>query len=132
MTYGDGVADVDITRSIEFHREHGKKLTVTCVLPKSRYGIVQLDSTRISSFEEKPTEGTGWVNGGFFVLSPAALDAVMDDEQMFEREPINSLVSQGEVQAFFHNGYWQCMDTLRDKQSLEELWSSGNAPWKTW
>ncbi len=132
MTYGDGVADVNITRSIEFHRQHGKKLTVTCVLPKSRYGIVQLDRTKISSFEEKPAEGTGWVNGGFFVLSPAALDAVIDDEQMFEREPINTLVSQGEVQAFFHNGYWQCMDTLRDKQNLEELWNSGKAPWKTW
>jgi glucose-1-phosphate cytidylyltransferase len=132
MTYGDGVADVDITESIAFHRKHGKNVTMTCILPVSRFGMIQLNDTSVTSFLEKPAEGAGWVNGGFFVLSPAALDAVTDDEQMFEREPIETLVRQNQVKAFFHHGFWQCMDTLRDKQKLEELWGSGKAQWKIW
>jgi glucose-1-phosphate cytidylyltransferase len=132
MTYGDGVSDVDITRSIAFHRDHGKKVTMTCILPMSRYGVIRLDDTKVTAFQEKPVEGAGWINGGFFVLSPAALDAVTDDAQMFEREPIEALVNEGDVHAFLHHGFWQCLDTLRDKHYLEEMWSNGSARWKTW
>jgi glucose-1-phosphate cytidylyltransferase len=132
MTYGDGVADVDIAGSIAFHRRHGKSVTMTCIPPISRYGMIRFDDTHITAFNEKPAEATGWVNGGFFVLEPSALDAITDDEQMFEREPIEALVRQNQVEAFFHRGFWQCMDTLRDKQKLDELWSSGEAQWKIW
>jgi len=132
MTYGDGVADVDITASIAFHQEHGKKVTLTSVQPNARFGALGLKDTQIYSFQEKPSDEGGWINGGFFVLSPEAITAVTDDSQMFEREPIEKLVAEGEVHAFFHHGFWQAMDTLRDKQQLEELWSKGKAPWKTW
>ena len=132
MTYGDGVADVDITASIAFHRAHGKAVTLTSVQPVARFGALGLRDTQIYSFQEKPADEGGWINGGFFVLNPSAIEAVTDDRQMFEREPIESLVAQSEVHAFFHRGFWQAMDTLRDKQHLEELWSSGKAPWKTW
>jgi glucose-1-phosphate cytidylyltransferase len=132
MTYGDGVADVDITASIAFHREHGKLVTLTSIQPFSRYGALGLDGNKILSFQEKPADEGGWINGGFFVLSDQAIEAVTDDLQMFEREPIESLVAKGEVQAFFHHGFWHAMDTLRDKQHLEALWSKGNAPWKSW
>jgi len=132
MTYGDGVADVDITASIAFHKEHRKTVTLTSVQPVARFGALGLNNTQIYSFQEKPADEGGWINGGFFVLNPDAIDAVTDDAQMFEREPIEVLVKQGEVHAFFHRGFWQAMDTLRDKQHLEELWQSGKAPWKTW
>jgi glucose-1-phosphate cytidylyltransferase len=132
MTYGDGVADVDITASIEFHKAHGKLATLTSVQPVARFGALGLNNTHIYSFREKPAGEGGWINGGFFVLSPKAIDAVTDDSQMFEQEPIEKLVGQGEVQAFFHRGFWQPMDTLRDKHHLEELWNKGKAPWKTW
>ena len=132
MTYGDGVADVDITASIAFHKQHGKAVTLTSVQPVARFGALGLKDTQIYSFQEKPTDEGGWINGGFFVLDPSAIEAVTDDAQMFEREPIESLVSKGEVHAFFHHGFWQAMDTLRDKQHLEELWQKGKAPWKTW
>jgi glucose-1-phosphate cytidylyltransferase len=132
MTYGDGVADVDITASIAFHREHGKLVTLTSIQPFSRYGALGLDGNKILSFQEKPADEGGWINGGFFVLSDQAIEAVTDDLQMFEREPIEALVAKGEVQAFFHHGFWHAMDTLRDKQHLEALWSKGNAPWKSW
>ena len=132
MTYGDGVADVDITQSIQFHKDHGKKVTLTSVQPSARFGALGLKDTQIYSFQEKPQDEGGWINGGFFVLEPSAIDAVTDDAQMFEREPIESLVAEGEVHAFFHHGFWQAMDTLRDKQQLEELWQKGKAPWKTW
>ena len=131
-TYGDGVADVDITKLVEFHKSHGKLATITSVQPVARFGALGLKDTQIYSFQEKPQDEGGWINGGFFVLSPEAIKAVTDDEQMFEREPIESLVTQGQVHAFFHHGFWQAMDTLRDKQHLEELWSKGKAPWKTW
>lgn len=132
MTYGDGVADVDITASIAFHKSHGKLATLTSVQPLARFGALGLKDTQIYSFQEKPSDEGGWINGGFFVLSPKVLAAVSDDSQMFEREPIEALVARGEVQAFFHKGFWQAMDTLRDKQHLEELWNTGKAPWKTW
>ena len=132
MTYGDGVADVDITASIAFHKAHGKLATLTSVQPVARFGALGLKDTQIYSFQEKPNDEGGWINGGFFVLSPKVIDAVTDDAQMFEREPIERLVAQGQVHAFFHHGFWQAMDTLRDKQQLEDLWSKDKAPWKTW
>jgi glucose-1-phosphate cytidylyltransferase len=132
MTYGDGVADVDITASIAFHRAHGKLATLTSVQPVARFGALGLKDTQIYSFQEKPPGEGGWINGGFFVLSPKVLAAITDDAQMFEREPIESLVTQGQVHAFFHHGFWQAMDTLRDKQHLEDLWATNKAPWKTW
>jgi glucose-1-phosphate cytidylyltransferase len=132
MTYGDGVADVDITASIAFHKSHNKLVTLTSVQPLARFGALGLKDTQIYSFQEKPSDEGGWINGGFFVLDRRAIDAVTDDSQMFEREPIETLVERGEVQAFFHKGFWQAMDTLRDKQHLEELWSTGKAPWKKW
>lgn len=132
MTYGDGVADVNITELIRFHRSHGKQATLTSVQPVARFGGLGLSGTEIHSFHEKPSEEGGWVNGGFFVLSPKVLDDITDDSQMFEREPIEALVARKEVHAFAHRGFWQPMDTLRDKQYLEELWSSGKAPWRVW
>ena len=131
MTYGDGVADVDITRSIEFHKSHGKAVTLTSVQPVGRFGALGITDTQIYSFQEKPKDEGGWINGGFFVLSPKAIDAISNDAEMFEREPIETLVAQGEVHAFFHHGFWQAMDTLRDKHQLEQLWATGKAPWKT-
>ena len=132
MTYGDGVSDVDLTALIEFHRSHGKSATLTSIQPISRYGALGLSGTEIQSFHEKPGDEGGWINGGFFVLSPKVLDTITDETQMFEREPIEELVARREVHAFQHHGFWQAMDTLRDKQFLEELWISGKAPWKTW
>jgi glucose-1-phosphate cytidylyltransferase len=132
MTYGDGVSDVDISASIAFHRSHGKSVTLTGVVPVSRFGLLGLQQDKVTSFQEKPPEEDGWINGGFFVMSPSAIDAITDDAQMFEREPINTLVAQDQVYAFFHHGFWQPMDTLRDKQHLEALWASNQAPWKTW
>ena len=132
MTYGDGVSDVDITALIEFHRAHGKAATLTSVQPVARFGGLVLDGTEIQKFQEKPPEEGGWVNGGFFVLSPKVLDYVTDDSQMFEREPIDALVALREVHAYQHEGFWQPMDTLRDKHYLEDLWNAGKAPWKVW
>jgi glucose-1-phosphate cytidylyltransferase len=132
MTYGDGVSDVDISASIAFHRNHGKLVTVTAVQPPARFGGLVVDGTAISEFQEKPQGEGGWINGGFFVLSPEAIREVHDENWMFEREPMQNLTKRKQVQAFFHRGFWQPMDTLRDKQRLEELWSSGRAPWKTW
>lgn len=132
MTYGDGVSDLDISASIRFHASHGKQVTVTAVQPPARFGSLAIDGTRIREFQEKPIGEGGWINGGFFVLSPKVLSEVHDESWMFEREPLQSLTSQNQVQAFFHPGFWQPMDTLRDKVRLEELWASGRAPWKAW
>jgi glucose-1-phosphate cytidylyltransferase len=132
MTYGDGVADVNITKLVEFHKAHGKLATLTSVQPVARFGALGLKDTQIYAFQEKPKDEGGWINGGFFVLSPEVIKEVKDDQWMFEREPIEALVGRGEVHAFQHNGFWQAMDTLRDKQQLEELWAKGKAPWKTW
>jgi len=132
MTYGDGVGDVDISASIEFHRSHGKQVTLTAVQPPARFGALGLDGTEVYAFQEKPKGDGGWINGGFFVLSPEVFGELHNDAWMFEREPIESLTKKKQVQAFFHHGFWQPMDTLRDKQRLEELWTSGEAPWKTW
>jgi glucose-1-phosphate cytidylyltransferase len=132
MTYGDGVSDVDIAASIAFHKDHAKLVTITSVQPSSRYGVLGLDGTTVTSFQEKPPDEAGWINGGFFVLSPKAIEAVTDERQMFEREPLEALVAQGEVCTFHHRGFWQAMDTLRDKMHLEDLWTKGQAPWKSW
>ena len=132
LTYGDGVSDLDISAAIAFHKSHGKLATVTAVQPPARFGGLRIDGTDIREFQEKPNGEGGWINGGFFVLSPAILNEIPDDSTMLEREPMQSLTAKKQVQAFFHRGFWQPMDTLRDKQRLEELWVSGRAPWKTW
>jgi glucose-1-phosphate cytidylyltransferase len=133
MTYGDGVSDVDITAAVKFHHGHGKLATLTAVQPIARFGVLGIEGTEIHTFQEKPATDLGWLNGGFFVLSPKALDAIPDDPSiMFEREPLEALAKQHNLHAYKHSGFWQPMDTLRDKQQLEELWNSGKAPWKTW
>ena len=132
MTYGDGVSDLNISESIAFHKQHGRLATVTAVQPPARFGGLSIDGTTICAFQEKPRGEGGWINGGFFVLSPAVLDQIRDDSMMFETEPMHNLAMKKQVRAFFHPGFWQPMDTLRDKHRLEELWASGNAPWKTW
>jgi glucose-1-phosphate cytidylyltransferase len=132
MTYGDGVSDLDITAAISFHREHGKSTTVTAVQPPARFGGLGLDGSTVYAFQEKPKGEGGWINGGFFVLSPEVLNEVHEESSMFELEPMQNLTARNEVRAFFHRGFWQPMDTLRDKQRLEELWATGRAPWKTW
>lgn len=132
MTYGDGVGDVDISAEIEFHKRHGKSATVTAVRSPARFGSLNIEGTAIKSFQEKPIGEGGWINGGFFVLKPSVFQEIQDQSSMFEREPIQSLTAKNQVQAFFHDGFWQPMDTLRDKHRLDELWASGRAPWKTW
>ncbi len=132
LTYGDGVADVDIGSLLEFHKSHGKLATVTIVRPPARFGGVSLEGDRISSFTEKPQTGEGWINGGFFVLEPGALEYIVDDETIWERDPLEGLARDGELMAFRHTGFWQPMDTLREKHLLDRLWQSGEAPWKVW
>jgi glucose-1-phosphate cytidylyltransferase len=132
FTYGDGLSDVDITSTIDFHRRHGKVATVTAVLPPGRYGALALDGPQVSSFVEKPRGDGGFINGGFFVLSPRCLDFIDGDDTSWESTPLARLSADGEMMAYEHRGFWQAMDTLRDKTTLEELWSSGRAPWKKW
>ena len=132
FTYGDGVSDLDIGASIEFHRQHGKLATVTAVQPPGRYGALQLADTTVSGFVEKPRGDGGLINGGFFVLSPGCLDLIAGDGTTWESEPLTRLAQMDELRAFRHTGFWQPMDTLREKNLLEELWASGRAPWKRW
>lgn len=132
MTYGDGVSDVDISATITFHRGHRRKVTLTAIQPPARFGALGIEQSLVYAFQEKPKGEGGWINGGFFVLSPEVLREIADDSTMFERDTLESLSSRKEVQAYFHRGFWQAMDTLRDKQRLEELWAGGKAPWKTW
>lgn len=132
LTYGDGVSDVNISAAIDFHRSHGRKATVTAVRPASRFGQLELSGSTVERFAEKPLEEGGWINGGFFVLSPDVIDLIDGDQTIWEREPMERLAAQGNLQAYFHEGFWQPMDTLRDRQNLEELWRSRQAPWKTW
>ena len=133
-TYGDGVSNVDITATIEFHRKHGKEATVTAVQPPGRFGAfsLQADQTLVDSFMEKPQGDGAWINGGFFVLDRKVLDRIHGDDTVFEQEPMRSLSADGQLHAWRHTGFWQPMDTLRDKHVLEELWASGKAPWKSW
>jgi len=132
FTYGDGVADVDITALTQFHKMQGTKATVTAVQPPGRYGALRMESDLVQEFQEKPIGDGAWINGGFFVLEPTAIDLVKDDRTIWEREPMEALADRQELAAFRHNGFWRPMDTLRDKVALEELWDSGKAPWKIW
>jgi glucose-1-phosphate cytidylyltransferase len=132
MTYGDGVGSVNITELLAFHRQHGKLATMTATQPPGRFGAVKIEGHSVTSFLEKPTGDGAWINGGFFVLSPKALELIEGDDTIWEREPIETLAKSGQLQAYFHPGFWQPMDTLRDKNYLEDLWQSGKAPWKVW
>ena len=132
LTYGDGVGSVDISALVKFHQAHGKLATMTAVQPPGRFGALEINGTQINSFLEKPQGDGGWINGGFFVLNPKVLSLIDGDETLWEKQPLESLAKQGQLQSYFHSGFWQPMDTLRDKNHLEELWASGKAPWKFW
>lgn len=133
LTYGDGVADIDVTKLLEFHRAQGKQATLTAVQPLGRFGALELDDAgAVECFREKPLGDGDWINGGYFVMEPSVLDRIAGDDTVLEREPLESLAADGELAAFKHAGFWQPMDTLRDKRHLEELWESGRAPWKVW
>lgn len=132
FTYGDVISDVDITRLIAFHRREGRLATLTTTRMPGRFGVLSLDGGRVSSFEEKPHNGGGWINGGFFVLSPQVLNYITDDTTMWEQEPAEALARKHQFAAYTHDGFWHPMDTLRDKSHLEELWAAGSAPWKVW
>ena len=132
FTYGDGVADIDITAQVAYHRQHGKRATVTAVQPPGRYGALSMEGKIVRGFVEKPQGDGGWINGGFFVLSPSCLDIIADDKTSWEAESLNQLAAEGELMSYEHRGFWQPMDTLRDKNHLESLWQSGKAPWKVW
>lgn len=132
FTYGDGVGDIDITRSIALHRQHGKLATLTATYPPGRFGALQMEGGRITDFLEKPQGDGGMINGGYFVLSPKVIDYIDDDATIWEQEPLRNLAHDGQLMAYEHHGFWQPMDTLRDKQHLEVLWSGGKAPWRIW
>jgi glucose-1-phosphate cytidylyltransferase len=133
LTYGDGVSDVDIKKLVEFHKAHGKIATLTAVRPPARFGSISMkDDGHIIEFKEKPQLGEGWINGGFFVLEPKVIDYIEGDSTIWERKPMELLAAEGEMGVFKHTGFWQPMDTLREKIHLEELWASGKAPWKLW
>lgn len=132
MTYGDGVCDVDIAELVAFHRRHGGLATVTATYPPGRFGALKIRGDHVRSFIEKPKEEGGMINGGFFVLSPKVIDLITGDDSFWEREPLETLAECGQLYAYKHKGFWQPMDTLRDKVLLEELWASGQAPWKVW
>lgn len=132
FTYGDGVADVDIKKLLAFHKSKGAKATMTTVQPPGRFGALVVEDGRVTRFQEKPKGDGGWINGGFFVLSPAVIGYIKGDETVWERDPLERLASEGSLAAYYHHGFWQPMDTLRDKTHLEELWGSGKAPWKVW
>jgi glucose-1-phosphate cytidylyltransferase len=133
LTYGDGVCDVNIAETVKFHQEHGKLITMTAIQPEGRFGALGIDKNQtIHSFLEKPKGDNSWINGGFFVCQPEVVNYIDGDATIFEREPLEKLASEGNLKAYKHNGFWQCMDTLRDKNKLEELWESGTPPWKNW
>jgi glucose-1-phosphate cytidylyltransferase len=132
LTWGDGVSDVDLDRLLEFHRSHGKLATMTAVRPPARFGHMELDGSLVTEFSEKPQAREGWINGAFFVLEPPVLDYIDGDDTHWEREPLERLAAEGQLMAYRHESFWQCMDTLRDKVLLESLWARGDAPWKTW
>ena len=132
LTYGDGLADVNLAELIAFHHDHGCLATLTSVQPPGRFGSLQLEGDQVMAFEEKPSGDGAWINGGFFVLSPKVLDYIEGDTTIWEKQPMETLASTRQLKSYFHRGFWLAMDTLRDKHKLEELWHSGNAPWKTW
>ena len=131
FTYGDGVSDVDITKLISFHKSHGKLATVTAVQPPGRFGALEINGVNVKNFVEKPHGDGAYINGGFFVLSPKVIGLIEGDQTTWEADPLRSLAASNQLDAFIHNGFWQPMDTMRDKQYLEDLWGSGRAPWKT-
>ena len=132
LTYGDGVSDVPIDKLVAFHQEHGKLCTMTAVKPEGRFGILDLDGNKVNTFREKSKQDVGYINGGYMVLQPEIFDYIEGDETTFEREPLEHVAEEGNLMAFKHKGFWQCMDTLRDRQKLEKLWAKGDAPWKVW
>jgi glucose-1-phosphate cytidylyltransferase len=132
LTYGDGVSSVNISESILFHKSHGKKATLTATLPPGRFGALKFNGNQVEKFEEKPEGDGAFINGGFFVLNKSVIDRIKGDQTVWEQEPLRGLASEGELMAFRHTGFWQPMDTLREKQKLEELWESDKAPWKKW
>ncbi|MFH1154533.1 MAG: glucose-1-phosphate cytidylyltransferase [Pseudomonadota bacterium] len=132
LTWGDGLADIDIPALLSFHKSHGKLATLTAVRPPARYGHMEFDGNRVASFTEKPQTGEGWINGAFFVFEPGIFDYIEGDSTQFEKEPLEGLAKDGELMAYKHTSYWQCMDTLREKYILQKNWESGNAPWKVW
>lgn len=132
MTYGDGVGDVDINALVASHKKAGKKATVTAVQPPGRFGLLQVESESVTGFIEKPEGDGGWINGGFFVLEPSVLEMIKGDGTTWEQEPLRGLAAKGELHAYKHRGFWQPMDTMRDRHYLEELWAAGKAPWKNW
>lgn len=132
LTYGDGVADINITHEIAYHRSQKVAATITGVQPPGRFGALELEKDRVVRFQEKPEGDGGWINGGFFVLEPSVIDLVADDATLWERKPLETLAQQRQLAIYKHTGFWQAMDTLRDKNNLEDLWASGKAPWKVW
>jgi glucose-1-phosphate cytidylyltransferase len=132
FTYGDGVSDIDVAKLIAFHRSHGRLATLTAIQPPGRYGAVLIDHTRVTSFQEKPAGDGAWINGGYFVLEPGALDYIDGDQTSWESGPLERMAHDNHLRAYEHAGFWQAMDTLRDRNQLEELWLSGQAPWKCW
>ena len=132
FTYGDGVSDIDITALIEFHKGHGKDATLTATYPAGRFGALELESNIVKSFKEKPRGDGSLINGGFFVLNPSVIDLIQDDNAVWEQDPLMALAEKKQLMAYKHSGFWQPMDTLRDKVYLERLWEAGNAPWKSW
>lgn len=129
LTYGDGLANIDLEALLDFHRSHGKMVTVTAVHPSARFGELMIESDQVLSFQEKPQMGLGWINGGYFVFEPEFFDLITDDATILEREPLEQAASLGELMAYRHDGFWQCMDTKRDRDLLEDLWQSGKAAW---
>jgi glucose-1-phosphate cytidylyltransferase len=134
LTYGDGVSNIDVPSVIKFHKDHGKLATVTAVRPPARFGALSFngDDVQLNDFVEKPQMGEGWINGGFFVMQPEVLDYIQGDGDIFERGPLQKLAKDQQLMAYKHEGFWQCMDTLRDVRLLESMWASGSAPWKVW
>ena len=132
LTWGDGVSDVNIQKLLEFHKSHGKIATVTAVRPPARYGYMKFDGSQVTEFTEKPQIGEGWINGAYFVLEPEVFDYIDGDTTVWEREPLERLAGEGQLMAYQHTSFWQCMDTLREKHILQKMWDSGEAPWKIW
>jgi glucose-1-phosphate cytidylyltransferase len=132
MTWGDGVSDIDLNRLLAFHRAHGKLATLTAVRPPARFGHIELEGDVVTEFSEKPQAREGWINGAFFVLEPQVLDYIDGDDTEWEKEPLERLAADGQLMAYRHEGFWQCMDTLRERKLLDQLWDSGRAPWKVW
>lgn len=132
LTYGDGVSDIDLKKLLDFHQEHGRYITMTAVQPEGRFGALETEGNRVESFMEKPRGDGNWINGGFFVCQPEVLNYIDGDKTVFEQEPLQRLAKEGQLYNYRHHGFWKCMDTLRDKNSLNELWVGGQAKWKTW